>query len=227
LVLLTDAEAGERFVTAVAQRFEQAPVGTLLSSGVERNLRANVATLVDAGAKVVAQGGNGGVGYHHANTLLCVDATRFLKDAALFQTEVFGNVALAVIANDADEAAEVVAALEGNLTGCIYSHTGGDDDADYGRLAPLLARRVGRLLNDKMPTGVAVSSAMNHGGPFPATGHPGFTAVGIPAALCRFGRLLCYDNVRPDRLPTLLRDANPTGQTWRLIDGEWSRQDVD
>ncbi len=43
-----------------------------------------------------------------------------------------------------------------------------------------LAPKVGRVLNDKMPTGVAVSAAMNHGGPYPATGHPGFTAVGVP-----------------------------------------------
>ena len=69
--------------------------------------------------------------------------------------------------------------------------------------------RVGRLLNDKMPTGVAVSPAMNHGGPFPATGHPGFTAVGIPAALRRFAALHSYDNVRPHRLPPALRDENP------------------
>ena len=47
---------------------------------------------------------------------------------------------------------------------------------------------------------------MVHGGPFPAGGHPGFTAVGIPASLRRFGALKCYDNVRPSRLPDSLRD---------------------
>ena len=57
-----------------------------------------------------------------------------------------------------------------------------------------------------MPTGVAVSPAMNHGGPYPATGHPGFTAVGIPASLRRFAMLHCYDGVRPNRLPQALRD---------------------
>jgi NADP-dependent aldehyde dehydrogenase len=57
-----------------------------------------------------------------------------------------------------------------------------------------------------MPTGVAVTAAMNHGGPFPATGHPGFTAVGFPAALRRFAMLQCFDNVRPHRLPPALRD---------------------
>jgi NADP-dependent aldehyde dehydrogenase len=103
----------------------------------------------------------------------------------------------------------------------IYTSRAGDDDVAYRRIAPLLRRKVGRLLNDKMPTGVAVSPAMNHGGPFPATGHPGFTAVGIPASLRRFSGLECYDAVRPDRLPTALQDANPTG-TWRLVDGRWT-----
>jgi 2,5-dioxopentanoate dehydrogenase len=86
----------------------------------------------------------------------------------------------------------------------------------------VLRQKVGRLLNDKMPTGVAVSPAMNHGGPFPSTGHPGFTAVGIPASLRRFAALHSYDNVRPHRLPPLLRDENASG-AWRYVDGAWSR----
>ncbi len=80
----------------------------------------------------------------------------------------------------------------------------------------MLRGKVGRLLNDKMPTGVAVSPAMNHGGPYPATGHPGFTAVGIPASLLRFAALRCYDAVRPHRLPPELANQNPTGKMWRL-----------
>jgi NADP-dependent aldehyde dehydrogenase len=110
--------------------------------------------------------------------------------------------------------------LEGNLTGCIYSAADGSDDVAYDQLAPVLRNKVGRLLNDKMPTGVAVSPAMNHGGPFPATGHPGFTAVGIPGAMLRFGMLQCYDAVRQHRLPEILRD-DYKGPTQRLIDGSW------
>jgi NADP-dependent aldehyde dehydrogenase len=72
-----------------------------------------------------------------------------------------------------------------------------------------------------MPTGVAVSPAMNHGGPFPATGHPGFTAVGIPGSLIRFAMLQSFDNVRPNRLPEILQD-DYTGPAQRLIDGVWS-----
>jgi NADP-dependent aldehyde dehydrogenase len=96
----------------------------------------------------------------------------------------------------------------------------------HAHVATALRRRVGRLLNDKVPTGVAVSPAMNHGGPYPATGHPGFTAVGIPASLLRFAMLQCYDNVRPHRLPRELQDKNPTGTMWRLVDGEWTTKSI-
>ena len=88
-----------------------------------------------------------------------------------------------------------------------------------------LRLRVGRLLNDKMPTGVAVSPAMNHGGPFPATAQAGFSAVGIPGALLRFAMLQCYDNVRPERLPAALRDENPR-ELWRQIDGRWTQDSL-
>ena len=130
------------------------------------------------------------------------------------------------MAADADELVEVAGCFEGNLTGSIYTDTKGADDVLYARVARPLRRRVGRLLNDKMPTGVAVSPAMNHGGPFPATGHPGFTAVGIPASLVRFAMLECYDNVRPERLPVALQNKNPTGELWRHIDGAWTIGDV-
>jgi NADP-dependent aldehyde dehydrogenase len=83
--------------------------------------------------------------------------------------------------------------------------------------------KVGRMLNDKMPTGVAVSPAMNHGGPYPSTGHPGFTAVGIPASMLRFAKLTCFDNVRPHRLPDVLRDPPSNSNTWRLVDLQWKQ----
>ena len=78
-----------------------------------------------------------------------------------------------------------------------------------------------------MPTGVALSPAMNHGGPYPATGHPGFTAVGFPASIRRFAMLQCFDNVRPSRLPPILQNKAPNPQTYRLIDGEWTQKNIE
>jgi NADP-dependent aldehyde dehydrogenase len=199
-------------------------VAPLLSGGVARSLGENVKVLRDAGAHVVT--GADAIeqaGYRFSNTLLSVSALEFFDEPEKLQTEAFGNASLLVIAVGADQAAAILEHFDGNLTGSIYSDTKGADDALYSRLAPLLRARVGRFLNDKMPTGVAVSPAMNHGGPYPATGHPGFTAVGVPAAMRRFAMLACYDNVRPERLPALLRDESPPGNPWRLIDGAWVR----
>jgi NADP-dependent aldehyde dehydrogenase len=228
LVLLLKGPECEAFVQQLAAKFAAAPVGTLLSRGVQASLQSGLQTLQDAGAQVILGGESSGKGqgYCHANTLLRVEGATFLSNAAALQTEAFGNASLLVLADDADQLCEILDHLEGNLTGCVYSDSAGADDDLYDRIVPHLQPRVGRLLNDKMPTGVAVSPAMNHGGPYPATGHPGFTAVGIPAALRRFGMLQSFDNVRPHRLPACLQDANPGGTTWRWIDGVWTQADV-
>jgi alpha-ketoglutaric semialdehyde dehydrogenase len=232
VILLAGAET-DRFLASVAQRFQAVPPGTLLSRGVAASLAAGVEKLIAAGARVLSGGKPAQQkGYTYSNTLLAITGTQFLADPDAFQAEAFGNASLVVVAETADDAGRVIDALEGNLTGCVYSDAAGSDDALYDVLSLRLLlslrsrQRVGRLLNDKMPTGVAVSPAMNHGGPYPATGHPGFTAVGIPASLRRFSALHCYDNVRAARLPRALQDANPTGTTWRLIDGTWTEADV-
>lgn len=225
VVLLKGAEA-DAFVDQVKAKFDGAPVGTLLAAGVESGMSKSVETLQEAGAELVTGGKAGaGTGYSFSNTLLKVSGAKFLQDPEALQTEAFGNESLFIIADDLDQACDIARHFEGNLTGCIYSDSGGSDDAAYDRIAPLLRRKVGRLLNDKMPTGVAVVPSMNHGGPFPATGHPGFTAVGIPASLLRFGMLSCYDNVRDDRLPKQLQNKNPGGVA-RLVDGVWTTGDV-
>jgi alpha-ketoglutaric semialdehyde dehydrogenase len=227
LVLLLAGPETEKFIAGVAARFKVSAIGTLLSSQGAKSLAESVTVLIKAGAQVVTGAtAGGGQGESYANTLLRVSAKRFLEKIDEFQTEAFGNESLCVVADDADQLATILERLDGNLTGSIYSSTSAEDDELYSRLAPLLRQRVGRMLNDKMPTGVIVSPAMNHGGPYPATGHPGFTAVGFPGATRRFAMLQCYDHVRPERLPALLQDKNPTGHTWRLVDGKWTTADV-
>jgi NADP-dependent aldehyde dehydrogenase len=222
LVVLVAGADTDAFVADVRDRFAAAPSGTLLSPHVRDAVLAAVGAVRAAGATLVTGGGAvAGARVAVENTLLSVTGAGFLAEPERLQTEMFGPASLFVIAADVDEAAAVLGHVEGNLTGSLYTSRAGDDDAAYRRLEPLLRRKVGRLLNDKMPTGVAVSPAMNHGGPFPATGHPGFTAVGIPASLRRFSALQCYDAVRPDRLPSLLQSANPTG-AWRAVDGRWT-----
>src|SRR5688572_21885385 len=221
VLLLADART-DQFIDEVKNAFDAAQPPALLSDGVAKGLAHSVETLRRAGADLLTTPGVA-KGARHPNTLLRVTGRQFLAEPEKLQTEAFGSASLCVVASDVEEAEEVLSHLEGNLTGCIYSDTQGRDEGLYARLAPALRRRVGRLLDDQMPAGGAVSPAMNHGGPFPATGHPGFTAVGIPASLRRFGMLCCYDNVREHRLPAALRNQNPNGRMWRLVDGKMTQ----
>jgi 2,5-dioxopentanoate dehydrogenase len=205
-IVVPDSDAGRKFVQTAKEKFEAGAPGVLLGHGGRDALIESVSVLKQNGATLLC-GGQAlpGPAYRFANTLLQVSAEDFLKQPQKLQTEAFGPVALLVISRDTAQTISVLRHLEGNLTGTVYSDTAGSDDAEYATIEPALRQRVGRLINDRMPTGVAVSPAMNHGGPFPATGHPGFTAVGLPASIQRFTTLHCYDNVRPARLPAALK----------------------
>jgi NADP-dependent aldehyde dehydrogenase len=227
LTIVPAGPNGEAFVAEAAGLFERGTPGTLLGLSGLSGITSGLAALQAAGASVVVGGSPvEGSRISFANTLLRVSGEAFLADPHALQSEAFGTVNTIVLARDVAQMVEIASSLEGNLTGGIYSDTTGKDDAAYDTLAPVLRQKVGRLLNDKMPTGVAVSPAMNHGGPFPATGHPGFTAVGIPASLLRFAALHSYDNVRPHRLPPELADTNPTSTMWRFVDGEWTTRNI-
>ncbi|HEY7689223.1 MAG TPA: aldehyde dehydrogenase family protein [Dongiaceae bacterium] len=222
-VLFTGADA-EAFISEMKTQLESKPVAPLLSEGVRETLADAVASLQNGGAQLLTGGkAADGAAIAYQNTLLRVAGKKFLDNPHGLQTEAFGNATLAVVVDNVEQGKDVARQIEGSLTGCLYSAADGADDKLYNEIAPILRRRVGRLLNDKMPTGVAVSPAMNHGGPFPATGHPGFTAVGIPASIRRFAMLECYDAVRPERLPPWLQDPAPGGSMWRSIDGAWTQ----
>ena len=221
LVLLPAGEAAETWIDTIGEQFGAGQPGTLLSPAVAKGLASSVDQLQSIGADLRVGGRSAGEDRcAFENTLLVATGDQFLGDPEGFQTEAFGNACVVVTARSVDQMVAIIDSLEGNLTGSIYSSESETHDADVAKLSFALEPKVGRLLNDKMPTGVAVSPAMNHGGPYPATGHPGFTAVGVPASLLRFGKLTSFDNVRHDRLPTLLQDPAPTPETIRMIDGK-------
>jgi NADP-dependent aldehyde dehydrogenase len=228
LVFLLDGTESEAFVAAIQTAFHSAPTGPLLSAAGKEHLMRSVAALHQAGAEVL-QGGKPaeGSGFHFENTLLRVAAKQFLAHPRELQTEAFGPVALMVVAKDLEELAASLEHVEGSLTGSFYTDSHGNDDGPYRRLEPILRRKVGRLLNDKMPTGVTVSPATHHGGPFPAAWHPGFSAIGFPGSLRRFGVLQCYENVRDDRLPAELRNKNTSPPISRFVQGRWTTEDLD
>ncbi len=225
LLVVPDDADGDAFVAAAVARFKAAAPGVLFARGVQAGLEEAVEALQGWGATCLVGGSSAGPGYRFRPTLLQVAARGFLKHPAELQREAFGPASLLVRTRSEDEMLTLIAHLEGNLTGTVYAATDGRDDAAFARIGRALRPRVGRLIANRMPTGVAVSAAMNHGGPWPSTGHPGFTAVGMPAAIRRFAALHCYDHVADALLPPELRDRNPGGVA-RQVDGRWRTDDL-
>jgi len=205
LVFVVSREA-ESFIDNFVEIFKNRPVPILLSSKVIENLEVIVKEFQENGAELLTGGRRlQEKGFRFENTVLKVSCELFIKKFEIFQKEAFGNCVLFVNVKSVDLLLKALRFLEGNLTGSIYTakNSSSQTKEAYKRIERILRVKVGRLLNDKMPTGVAVCPAMNHGGPYPATSHPGFTAVGLPASIRRFTMLMCYDNVRQERLPEL------------------------
>jgi NADP-dependent aldehyde dehydrogenase len=125
----------------------------------------------------------------------------FLSDHDLHE-EVFGASSLIVRCRDENELRKVLEALEGQLTVSLHVD---DRDLDAARtLVPILELLAGRILVNGFGTGVEVSPAMVHGGPYPATSDGRSTSVGT-LAIYRFLRPVSYQDFPSELLPSALR----------------------
>jgi NADP-dependent aldehyde dehydrogenase len=123
--------------------------------------------------------------------------------------ECFGPVAIVTEYGDRAELESALDALQGTLAAAVMA--AGDEDPDVPWLVERLTKLAGRVTVDDWPTGVAVTWAQQHGGPWPATTVPSTTSVGA-AALTRFTRPVAYQNIPDKALPPALRASNP----WQL-----------
>jgi len=139
---------------------------------------------------------------NYTNPLVAsVSGAHFLKNTRLHQ-EVFGPFSMVVHCTDESQLLKIVERLEGQLTGTIIA-----EKEDYNDLPPLvdeLQNRVGRIVFNGVPTGVEVSDAMTHGGPYPASTDARFSAVGNQSIL-RWVRPFSYQNFPTSLLPDFLK----------------------
>ena len=149
-----------------------------------------------------------------APTLLRADIADALADPGSLVVEVFGPAALVVEYDEEQEMLDLCARLQGQLTITVFAD---DTDAIAPELLDAASLRAGRVLWNQWPTGVSVTHAQQHGGPYPATTAVGTTSVGT-AAIERFVRPVAFQGVPDALLPTELGDANAL-QINRLVDG--------
>jgi alpha-ketoglutaric semialdehyde dehydrogenase len=195
----------------------QGKVGsTMLTPGIHSAFNSGVEKLGrEDGVTLVARGQCGTTACAGQAALFETDAANFLANPAL-EDEIFGASSLIVRCASLEQFTDVAEHLDGQLTATVFLSEN-DRDAALA-LLPVLERKAGRILINGYPTGVEVSHAMVHGGPFPATSDSRSTSVGA-GAIDRFLRPVSYQDLPSWLLPEALQDANPLG-LHRIRDGE-------
>lgn len=197
LLIVRDDTASQSFVRQLAEALANATPHAMLNAGIRAGFNTGVARLHGrAGVKtLVASPARGAAPGAH---LFATHATGFLADTALHD-EVFGPACLVVTVRDLDETLQVLQAVRGSLTVTLW---GADEDsADNRRLVRAAQGIAGRVLFSGVPTGVAVTAAQQHGGPWPSSTNAFSTSVGH-AALERFLRPVALQDA-----PAWLLDA--------------------
>ena len=215
LLLAIGGEPLQQFLAAAVSALQNKAAGTMLTADISSAYANGVGRLSEmAGVRLLGKGLAAKSGCSAQAALYATDAATFLATPQL-EDENFGPSALIVACRNAEEMQAVAEYLSGQLTATLHM-----DSADHDlarKLLPTLERKAGRILVNAYPTGVEVSHAMVHGGPFPASSDSRGTAVGA-TAIERFLRPVCYQDLPADLMPLELRDENPL-DLWRILNG--------
>jgi 2,5-dioxopentanoate dehydrogenase len=219
IIFVAESPQGLKFRDEVQLMVQQSAPFTLLTSGIAREYdRASIARAAQTSvieSQSAAQREDGAAPFHAQARLFTTTLDELTSQPDLAD-EVFGPDTLIVRCGNTNDYLEAARSLSGHLTATIF---GDEDDLAANReLIQILEQKAGRLIFNGFPTGVEVSHAMVHGGPYPATSDSRFTSVGS-LAIYRFARPVCFQNFPQSVLPPELQDANPLNIR-RLRDGK-------
>jgi NADP-dependent aldehyde dehydrogenase len=209
----------DRLESAVIEKFTAKGSAPMLNQGIHAAYQHGTSSLEGhPGVSEIARGQAAAGQCNAVPVLFKTTAGQFSKDSKLSE-ENFGPSSLLVACESEEQLHRLAESIEGQLTATLHMTK---DDMPLARsLVSILERKAGRILVNGFPTGVEVSYAMVHGGPFPATSNDRYTSVGA-TAIDRFLRPVCYQNFPSELLPQELDDANSL-HLWRLRDGKLSQ----
>jgi 2,5-dioxopentanoate dehydrogenase len=219
MIFLPQGADIEPFAGKLRELVEASTPFHLLTHAIHWSYGSAIATRkAHQGVTTVAEGTAASSAGFAANAALFeTDAQSFLVSD--LESEIFGPSTLLVRDANRDQMLSIARSLEGHLTATIHGTE--QDLRDFADLISILETKVGRIIFNGFPTGVEVTHAMVHGGPYPSTSDGRSTSVGTQA-IFRFTRLVCYQGFSDSALPDALRNANPLG-IWRMVDGEMTR----
>lgn len=219
VVFLSESPQALKFRDELELLVQQSQPFTLLTSGISREYeRSSIAraTQTSVVESRPSSEKTDGPEPFHANARLFTTTLDDLISRPELADEIFGPDTLIVRCGETTDYLSAARALSGHLTATIFGDE--DDLAANTELIHILEQKAGRIIFNAFPTGVEVTHAMVHGGPYPATSDPRFTSVGS-LAIYRFARPVCFQNFPQSALPPELQDANPLGIR-RLRDGK-------
>jgi acyl-CoA reductase-like NAD-dependent aldehyde dehydrogenase len=216
LVLVPEGDRGEAFAQALTAAMGAREPEVLLNASIASGLRSGLRALEDAPAvtRLTAVDDEDHPGFRARPAVFRAAAADLGRVAPLAE-EHFGPAVVVLTYTSTAEAAGALERAGGQLTVSVHA-----EPAEHEAVRPLAeaaARTAGRILFDGVPTGVAVTWSMHHGGPYPAGSDGAHTSVGM-TALRRFQRPVAYQDAPQALLPAELRDGNPLG-LWRRVDG--------
>ncbi|MBL8266582.1 aldehyde dehydrogenase (NADP(+)) [Steroidobacter sp.] len=213
LVFALEGPHVDTFIASATAALGGAAPQVMLTAGIFDAYQKGVDRLANNTAvKTIARGGDTQGKNCGRGALFSVPASALTHEIA---EEVFGASSVIVRCANETELVEALEKLEGQLTATL--HVTEEDYALALSVIPTLERKAGRILANGWPTGVEVSSAMVHGGPFPATSDGRTTSVGT-LAIERFLRPVCYQDIPDALLPHVLRRGNQSSLPHR-VDG--------
>lgn len=218
-VFLAESPQALKFRDELELLVKQAQPFTLLTGGIAREYnRASIARAAETSfieSQSSTEAENGTEPFRAQARLFTTTLDKLAAQPDLAD-EIFGPDTVIVRCGNTDDYLKAARSLCGHLTATVL---GDDEDLAANRdLIQILEQKAGRVIFNGFPTGVEVTHAMVHGGPYPATSDPRFTSVGT-LAIYRFARPVCFQNFPQAALPPELQDANPLGIR-RLRDGK-------
>jgi 2,5-dioxopentanoate dehydrogenase len=219
VIFYVDQPEAQPFMNRLQELVTAAAPFTLLTPGIASSYAHGTAQRAQSAQVAAAATAQSATGCEAAAQLYHVELDQFLKKPDLSE-EIFGPTTLLVRCSNTSELLRAAHGVEGQLTATIFGNS--DELRDQQPLLAVLEQKAGRVIFNAFPTGVEVSHAMVHGGPYPATADARFTSVGSQA-IYRFVRPVCFQSFPDPVVPAELQAANPLGIE-RLVDGVLTRE---
>ena len=204
----------DRFIRAAVKHIAAAGEQTMLTAAIAESYAAGVTVMIEKGGVSMAAGGAANKvpsACRAAPALLRTDGANWLRNTALHD-EVFGPAGLVVCCADTGQVLQAAQSLAGQLTATLHAEAAPAEKEWILQLLRVLERKAGRVLWGGFPTGVEVSEAMMHGGPYPAASYAGATSVGT-LSVRRFLRPVCWQGFPDEFSPPPLREQSAGGRS--------------